>query len=224
MQTKYMLMPYQVIFVLSHGDILQQNLQTMSAKQVQSYPLMEKLVSDRISVKIIGEYIMDLFLEKRKEVTGYIYNDIYKDPKFIYNQIMLNEVHYRGYNDPTEVYWDVPMKIETTSGPSAKVLTPTTLEAVTIESVGTVESSISVETPADIVVEIPVEIAEEQTTIQPQPIQVTMIPNDELESIQVIIEATLSSSAEEVITVEPFVQRKENVLITQESFLEFVEY
>ncbi len=219
-----MLMPYQVIFVLSHGDILQQNLQTMSAKQVQSYPLMEKLVSDRISVKIIGEYIMDLFLEKRKEVTGYIYNDIYKDPKFIYNQIMLNEVHYRGYNDPTEVYWDVPMKIETTSGPSAKVLTPTTLEAVTIESVGTVESSISVETPADIVVEIPVEIAEEQTTIQPQPIQVTMIPNDELESIQVIIEATLSSSAEEVITVEPFVQRKENVLITQESFLEFVEY
>ncbi len=221
-----MLMPYQVIFVLSHGDILQQNLQTMSVKQVQSYPLMDKLVSDRISVKIIGEYIMDLFLEKRKEVTGYIYNDIYKDPKFIYNQIMLNEVHYRGYNDPTEVYWDVPMKIETTSGPSAKVLTPTTLEAVTIESVSNLQSvteSVSVETPADIVVEVPVEIAEEQTTIQ-----VTMIPNDELESIQVIIEATLSSNetdtTEEALTVELFVQRKENVLITQESFLEFEEY
>jgi hypothetical protein len=104
--------PNRVIMILTHGDILQQQLQHLSQHQIQSYAHMQNFISHTriVTVTQIGSYIVDLFLTMSDRKIGYTYNNVHKDPNWIVEQIMSNKLYFRQENDPISMYWDVPME------------------------------------------------------------------------------------------------------------------
>ncbi len=101
-----------IMFVLTHGDILQEQLKVMTLDDVRSTALMESY-NGQMNVKNIVEYILDMYLAKNKNESrqiGYLYADAWNHKPMI-KRYLTTDLHYRGINDPKHVTFATPFTL-----------------------------------------------------------------------------------------------------------------
>jgi hypothetical protein len=102
----------EVTFILTHGDVLQEQLKFMTLEDVKRFNLMSDY-SGEMNVKSIAEYIVDLYAAKdtvQGRQKGYLYADPWNYEPVV-TKFLNCELYYRGINDPKQVSFETPFNI-----------------------------------------------------------------------------------------------------------------